>query len=59
MDFLSLRSIEGTSVADYQVRFLMLERFARGSFSSEREQIAQLVSSLISKWLWLHFHVPS
>lgn len=37
MKFLSLRQLKGMSVEDYQSRFLTLERFALGSFTSERE----------------------
>lgn len=37
MEFLSLRQLEGMSEIEYQLRFLMLERFALDSFASERE----------------------
>lgn len=33
-------------MAEYQARFLNLERFVPGSFSNEREQAAQLASGL-------------
>lgn len=35
--------------AEYQAQFLTLERFSPGSFMSEREWIAQFVSSLCTK----------
>ena len=41
-----LRQTEDMSVAEYQARFLMLERFAHDSSTSERERAAQFVSGL-------------
>ena len=45
-EFLSLRQEESTTVAEYQVTFLRLERFASSSFTSERERAAQFVAGL-------------
>lgn len=46
MKLLSLRSLEGTSVAEYQARFLVLERFASGSFSPQRVRASPFVFGL-------------
>ena len=46
MEFLTLRQTEDTSVAEYQARFLTLERFAPGGFVSERERASQFVAGL-------------
>lgn len=46
MEFLSLRQIEVIPMAKYQARFIMLERFALGSFLSKKERAAQFVSSM-------------
>ena len=35
MEFLMLRQTKDMSIAQYQARFLMLERFAHGSLTSE------------------------
>lgn len=34
---MSFKKLEGTSVAEYLSRFLILKRFAPGNFASERE----------------------
>lgn len=46
MEFLPLRPTDSIAVAQFQSRFLMLERFAPGSCGSERERAAQFVSGL-------------
>lgn len=46
IEFLSLRQVVGMSAVGYQAKFFMLERFALGSFPSEREQATQSVSRL-------------
>ena len=46
IEFLSLRQTEDMSVADYQARFLMLERFAHSSATTERERASQFVAGL-------------
>ena len=46
IEFLTLRQTDSMSVAQYQSRFLMLERFAPSSCPTERERVAQFVSGL-------------
>ena len=46
MEFLALRQTEETLVAEFQVRFLTLERFAPGCYASERERVAWFVAGL-------------
>lgn len=46
MEFLCFKYLEGTSVEEYHSRFLMLKRFAPGSFTLGRERVVQFISGL-------------
>ena len=45
-ELLSLRQTEGMSVAEYQNRFMILERFAPGALPTEEDRVDQFVAGL-------------